>query len=200
MEMIDISYYFIAFNKQCMDIDTVSITVYPLYGINPSFTDTAIIKGSSIPLVVNDEFETYEWTPGEYLDDSTVYNPIARPPDSVTFIIKAYTYDHCLETASFKIRVEEKYAPPTGFTPNGDGINDYWDLPSVELIQEVSIFNSWGERVFYSDHYNRKFDGHALNGKELPVGTYYYVIVFNDLNTELSVQRGTITIVRSRKK
>jgi gliding motility-associated-like protein len=60
----------------------------------------------------------------------------------------------------------------------------------------VRIYNRWGEKVFESkrgEKYANKFDG-TYNGKGLPVGTYYYVIEFND--GESDPITGPLTILR----
>jgi gliding motility-associated-like protein len=86
----------------------------------------------------------------------------------------------------------------SGFTPNGDGINDRWVIPhAVEYGDkiEVQVFNRWGERIFYSKGYggSNEWDG-TFKGKPLPIGTYYYIITLNDGKTEPFT--GTVTIIR----
>ena len=51
--------------------------------------------------------------------------------------------------------------------------------------------------MFYSENYANLFCGTALNGIDLPTGTYYYLIVFNkEANPNLDSKRGTVTIIR----
>ncbi|KXK37723.1 MAG: gliding motility-associated C-terminal domain-containing protein [Saprospiraceae bacterium] len=68
---------------------------------------------------------------------------------------------------------------PTIFTPNQDGINDIFIIPCLETGRypdsKVSIFNEWGNEVFYANPYKNDWDG-TYNGNLLPVGTYYYII------------------------
>jgi gliding motility-associated-like protein len=65
-----------------------------------------------------------------------------------------------------------------GFTPNGDGKNDEFDLgaTNAEWIK-IKIFNSTGMLVFESDDYQEGslWDGHNMNGVEVPEGTYFYL-------------------------
>ncbi len=84
---------------------------------------------------------------------------------------------------------------PNVFTPNGDGTNDVWRIPQLAYYPEciVEIYNRSGGVVFRSNiGYTQPWDG-KLNGKDLPVATYYYVI---RLNNELPVLGGSITIIR----
>jgi gliding motility-associated-like protein len=80
------------------------------------------------------------------------------------------------------------------FTPNGDGINDTWQITGIESYPQadVQVFNRFGQRVFESKGYSVPFDG-TSNGRELPVGAYYFII---KLNNNCNVLTGSITIIR----
>lgn len=80
------------------------------------------------------------------------------------------------------------------FTPNGDGINDYWQIKSIESYPSaiVQVFTRYGDKVYESKGYTQPFDG-TKNGKQLPTGVYYYII---NLNTNCNVLSGSLTIVR----
>ncbi len=66
---------------------------------------------------------------------------------------------------------------PNNFTPNGDGVNDTWDIKYIDSYPgcTVDIFNRYGSHLFTSIGYAKAWDG-TYNGAPLPVGTYYYVI------------------------
>ena len=89
---------------------------------------------------------------------------------------------------------------PNVFTPNGDGVNDYF-YPRQYLTKGLSafsmtIYNRWGEQIFQSTSINgRGWDG-KLNGMDQPEGVYVYIIdaVFVDGNKEH--QQGNITLMR----
>ena len=83
---------------------------------------------------------------------------------------------------------------PEEFTPNGDGINDVFEVGAIEILYpdfSMEIVNRWGNKVYKYKHngdpttkptwWNGYSDGRWEFGSgELPVGTYYYVIRFND--------------------
>lgn len=83
-----------------------------------------------------------------------------------------------------------------GFSPNGDGINDLWELPCINdyTNQEIQVLNRWGQRVFFSLGYSDPWDGRS-GGESLPSGTYYYLIVMV-LNGQQLEFTGTLSIVR----
>ncbi|MFZ5553611.1 MAG: gliding motility-associated C-terminal domain-containing protein, partial [Bacteroidota bacterium] len=83
---------------------------------------------------------------------------------------------------------------PTGFTPDGDGSNDTWVIPNINLYPDVrvEIFNRWGGLLFASDGYATPWDG-KYEGENMPVGSYYFVI---DLKDGTPAYKGTVTIIR----
>jgi gliding motility-associated-like protein len=86
----------------------------------------------------------------------------------------------------------------SGFTPNEDGYNDTWHIPYAADYGdkfEVEIFNRWGERVFHSRGYgaDQEWDG-KFKGKDLPIGTYYYIIKIHETSYEPIT--GAVTIIR----
>jgi len=81
---------------------------------------------------------------------------------------------------------------PNAFTPNGDGVNDVWNVNlSAYTNTSLQVYSKWGQNVYDKTDAIHAWDG-KHQGNDLPVGTYYYVIKYNDDQT----QTGTITIVR----
>jgi gliding motility-associated-like protein len=83
---------------------------------------------------------------------------------------------------------------PNIFTPNGDGYNDTWVLPNINLYPDctVKIFNRGGQQVFASVGYGTPWDG-TFNGRALQPDVYYYII---DLKHGQGVRSGNVTIVK----
>ena len=67
------------------------------------------------------------------------------------------------------------YEIPKGISPNGDGLNDEFNLSDVCNLKNVKIFNRYGVEVFEKDDYKNEWHGQDFNGSELPSATYYYV-------------------------
>ena len=68
---------------------------------------------------------------------------------------------------------------PTGYTPNGDNINDYFEILGLNNYDTkiLQVYNRYGNLVFKSDNYNSTWDGTLLDsGESLPDATYYYLL------------------------
>ena len=86
-----------------------------------------------------------------------------------------------------------------GVTPNGDGINDQFVIP--ELLHagsqfpenELMVYNRWGNLVYQKKNYANDWQAIGKNGKVLPVGTYYYLLILN--GEERIVKDGSLVII-----
>ena len=83
---------------------------------------------------------------------------------------------------------------PNIFTPNGDNIHDQWMIPNLADYPgaTVEVFNRYGQQVYYSAGYGTPWDG-KYKGKDLPAGTYYYII---QLQNGFKPLTGSVTIIR----
>ena len=84
---------------------------------------------------------------------------------------------------------------PNAISPNGDRINDVWNIDLLYLYPDVDIkiFNRWGETIWVSAKgYPIPWDG-TSKGRELPIDSYHYVI---DLNNGTKPIIGSVTIIK----
>jgi len=180
-------------NGSCVDMDTVCITVDPLPIANAG-TDVSIFELGSTTLNATGG-GTYSWSPGSTLSDSTISNPVASPSVTTTYYVTVTSPNGCIAIDSVTVTVLPNIKFPDGITPNGDGKNDFWIIDFIEQFPKnvVEIYNRWGELLFHADGYQQDWDG-TYNGKNLPIGTYYYII---DLHEEtIAPFTGPITILR----
>jgi gliding motility-associated-like protein len=93
------------------------------------------------------------------------------------FVVKVTAGGHCLGFDTVFVRVYQgpQYYTPTAFTPNGDGLNDFFRAIPVEVteIEYFRIFNRYGQLLFQTNKWLKGWDG-TYQGKKQPMGTYVW--------------------------
>jgi len=147
---------------------------------------------------------SYQWQPNGSLSNPNIANPTAMPVQTTTYLVSALLPNGCRRTGQVTVSVmppacEEPFVfYPTGFSPNGDGENDFLKLESSIALIEVywAIFNRWGEKIFEANNLNDTWDGTYL-GKDQPAETYGYLlrVVCADGQNPL-FKKGNVTLLR----
>lgn len=169
-------------------------------GLQPTVnagTDEIILQGGIIALsatAVGGNNLKYTWTPAAGLSNITILNPNASPAEDTYYTLSAVNDDGCSNSDVMLVKVLQTPVIPNVFSPNHDGINDTWQITYLNSYPEcvVNIFNRYGQLIFHSGGYKTAWDG-TNNGKELPVGTYFYVI---DTKRITKVLTGSVTLLR----
>lgn len=200
-------------NWKCIDSDTVNLTLYqPPYDIKLSPEDTILyfvdemnLKGS----VVNpDTFSLV--TRWDFIEGSAQIAPNANA-SSISLsglndlgnpkIIFTWTVEKgaCEDSvAQGTIGLKELFTP-NGFTPNGDGVNDYLKFNGLENTDEneLIIYNRWGTEVYREKNYSNDmgWEGKKKNGNDLPEDTYFYILNVTD-DGVLQTHKGFIVLKR----
>jgi gliding motility-associated-like protein len=158
--------------------------------------DRTILVGGGITLdpAVKGNGITYKWSPSIGLSADNIKNPFASPTTDTKYVLTITTQEGCQLTDELTIKVVENFVVPNTFTPNGDGVNDVWNILYLDSYAdaEVAIFNRYGEQLFRSVGYANPWDG-TYRGGSLPVGTYYYLI---RPGHGLRLFSGSVTIIR----
>jgi len=160
--------------------------------------DVEIYAGESILLNGSTSGVNYYWQPEIWLNEPTSLTPIAFPEETTTFFLTA-TNGVCDRTDEMVVTVNKNLTIPSVFSPNGDGINDRWEILGTARFpnMKVEIMDRWGQKVFESVSYGelKWWDG-THRGKPVATSTYYYVIDLNDDTVEERVLKGAVSVVR----
>ncbi|HET8574476.1 MAG TPA: PKD domain-containing protein [Edaphocola sp.] len=163
--------------------------------------DTIIVKG--YPFNLNGRgAQYYSWTPSTYLSDPNIADPSVSFPDTgkYEYVLTGSTEQGCVAKDSLTIWVVSGgiVFVPTGFTPNGDGKNDFIKpiIVGYSEIDNFRIFNRYGQTVYMSSVNNApSWDG-TLNGRPCDMGTYYWVMTVTNVNGKKETKKGDITLIR----
>lgn len=158
--------------------------------------DTIILRGGSVKfdILATGTNLQYKWTPSTGLDRDDIKNPIASPTTDTRYSVVITSDEGCILEDDILVKVVEKPIIPNTFTPNGDGVNDFWKIEYLDSYPSVTVnvFNRYGVKVYGSVGYVQAWNA-ILNGEQLPVGTYYYVI---DSKIGLPVFTGWVVVLR----
>src|SRR5690606_9938639 len=89
-----------------------------------------------------------------------------------------FTATGCSATVGQEVAQLEDCVIPQGISPNGDGLNETFDLSSFNVTR-LEVFNRNGRLVYSRDSYTDQWHGQSDSGEELPVGTYFYTMVYD---------------------
>ena len=165
----------------CADDTTKQFTVYP-YPVVYAGPDDVVLEGGifNIAATATGNNLTYLWTSNSsptYLNSNTILNPFAKPVVDINYKLTVTAEGGCSKADSVFIKVLKFPEIPNTFTPNNDGIHDFWEIKYLFTYpgNKVQVFTRTGQKVFESKGYAKPWDGN-MNGKSLPFDTYYYII------------------------
>ena len=161
--------------------------------INPVATPNPLVLGDQTTIESSYNYNNFVWTWD--MDTLTGMSITDYPEVSTWYYVTATDYDNCKGVDSVYVVVGA--VPYDAISPNGDGINDEWEILDIDRYPtaDVQIFNRWGSLIFSSTgaNYNSNKWRGEHDGNPLPVGTYYYTINQNDGS---DLQSGAVTIIR----
>jgi len=135
---------------------------------------TTTILNPTIAGAVN----SFQWSPSNLLT-----NPFSLSPqtsvltNNAVFTLSVITPEGCDISAKVTVMVGKELYMPNAFTPNNDGVNDYYGIPAgVQIaLDYLTIYDKWGNRVFYTTNAAKYWDGKYRNIK-CNAGGFVYIL------------------------
>ena len=173
----------------CSSTNTIIVNVNNGTSATPNTNPSVICFGDTVQLsVIGGSIPT--WSLNSNPSVLTI-----SPMSNISYTYSAIDTLGCVGDITFYVNINQDcdIIVYNGFTPNGDGLNDFWIIDNIEKFpnNKVYIFNRWGNKIFQTTEYNNTnnvWDG-KLNGQLVPSGTYFYVI-----ESELLIKKGWIEI------
>lgn len=164
-----------------------------VFGLEPqtSFTDDfdyEVCPGAVVPIIIEAtpvNYDLSEVTIRWFRDDQA--DPIAGETGLTLPVLEGTVYSievtfndtGCRSFEDIEVITLESCFIPQGISPNNDGKNDVFDLSNFR-VTKLEIFNRYGSSVYEKTYYVDEWFGQSNDGNELPVGTYFYSIEFED--------------------
>ncbi len=197
------SYQLVAFGGNCTVSDTISFTVTMLPSPISSFeiTPDSINLSNAIFTLKNTSTgaNSIRWFQNaQLLSIANTFSKKINQLGEVCFELEASNNGGCKDTSRncvFVLDDPTQIFVPNAFSPNGDGVNDYFEIYAANIeVKEFAIFDRWGNEVF---RYNNGFwgwDG-KLKSKEMPAAVYFYYIKYIQKG-ETKELKGDLTLLR----
>jgi len=194
--------------RQCFTSSaSVVVNVYPNPTVNIVDTSVTIMTGDNyLPVSTNSpDVVKWQWLPPVGLSCSDCATPTASPRQTTTYQEKVFTQYGCTASDSVTVVVlcnEKSLFIPNTFSPNGDGMNDYFYPRGAGLynIKSMRIFNRLGQVVFERVNFSANdptaaWDG-KVKGKLQPSDVYLYVVETVCVNGTILASKGNVTLLR----
>lgn len=154
--------------RNCDTIEKLALTIK---------LDTVINYTSDIPLHATKSYSSYSWSPIKGLNCDTCQNPILTTNSSGNYFVEITDSVQCPFQEEFKITLQKLNVDiPNLFSPNNDGINDYFEIKGLAPGSTLRVYDSNGLLIFSSENYQGNWDGRQSDGTKLSEGTYWYIL------------------------
>lgn len=162
--------------------------------------DQVINEGQMVQINATGAATSFIWTPRIGLSNSAIANPVAKPRRSTMYVVTAYNQAGCkdLDSVFIKVNPIPGINVPSGFTPNNDGKNDVLSptIADEYLLQEFSIYNRWGQKIFSTKEKDTGWNG-KIKGVIQDSGVYIWVINVIETGTGIKEEKkGTFVLIR----
>ena len=174
--------------------DTVIVYLQPVIDAGLSFVVT---QGTIVRFhpAANDSTQLrFQWQPAGDFTNPNVLSPALLAIHNETYTLTATGAGNCTASDQLTVKILKPVNVMNSFSPNGDGINDTWNIPNLADYPgcTVEVFNRYGQLVYQSVGYGTPWNG-TFKGSSLPVATYYYVIT---LKNGFAPVTGSVTIIK----
>ncbi|HFA51678.1 MAG TPA: T9SS type B sorting domain-containing protein [Bacteroidetes bacterium] len=192
------------FTTPACEIDfSISLPKIPDLSDLPENENQILRKGNTLQINLNLDPAEWQvhWSPAGIFSCDTCFNTIISPVENTIIEVTYIHISGCIYSNTFQINIEKESGIyiPNVFSPNGDGINDFWNvLPpqGVAVFDEVSIFNRWGGHVAnWKDIPEVAWDG-RFKGRLLDPAVFVYFIKYTDRNGRAKEKKGDVTIIK----
>jgi gliding motility-associated-like protein len=171
----------------------VNISESPVIAIPVKTIQIQYGQSVSLPATITGQGVSIRWSPATGLNNPSIISPLARPENTTTYSVVANSAQVCSASDTIRVVVLKDIIVPNVFSPNGDGINDKWIIKHLEDYQQaiLEVFDRYGKLIYRSKTGDMPWDG-AVGGKQVPAGTYYYIIKLDSKK----VLNGSVTVLR----
>ncbi|MEO1515451.1 MAG: gliding motility-associated C-terminal domain-containing protein [Bacteroidota bacterium] len=194
---------------QCTAESVESLIVPNPFFINAG-PDLELLLGETsrdVRLTYNQTPVDIQWSPSEFLECFNCERTRITGAQDISYVVTATNEEGCPAIDTLNVFVNRTEAPrifiPNVFSPNGDGVNEYFQLYSydqlVSSVESLTVFNRWGGVVYESQSFlpnidELGWDGRS-NGERVQNGVYVYIFNIRLIDGSLLQEAGSVTVL-----
>ena len=179
--------YWVEVTNNCgTTTDTINVSYNPLPTV--SLSNDTLCQGETLTLDATTSNATYLWH-----DNSN--SPTYNVSQQGTYWVQI-TVNNCSTTDTILIDQEECeviFELPNVFTPNNDGVNDFF-VPIISkgiVSMNIMIYNRWGNKIYETNNLYIEW-----NGQDVSDGTYFWIVYYSDKNGFENSLKGFVRILK----
>ena len=179
----------VSINNRYVAKDTIAVTSVAAYPAT-LVDSTRWCEGQDLVLTVPFHPQaTWLWTNGATTNSLPVYMEGLYGVETTTPCEAVLE-----ETWVYKVNCRTGLYLPNAFTPNGDGINDFFMPLGTDEHYTLEVYDRWGTQVYRMERYDGSWGGTGLGNQDLPEGVYTIRIRFE--NRQLPDQTAFVVLIR----
>lgn len=161
--------------------------------------DTVVVAGQPLQLQATGAVN-FSWTPATWLSNPVIGNPVALPEDDINYIVTATDAYGCYSTDSISIKLYKVSAglyTPNAFSPNGDGLNDFFRPVSLGMnfLKTFRVYNRSGQLVYSGAGNSKGWDGKLKGIPQSPATYVWYAEGIDYLDKKIQ-RKGYVVLIR----
>ena len=195
-------------NNNCIGLYTGTAEVYPVpvadFSIDPQ---SVTIFDPVVNFTDNSSGADYwHWNFGDGATVSGIQHPQHKYPNeqAKTYMAQLIVVNEfgCSDTVEHPVEVVPEFAfyIPNSFTPNSDGINDFFFGSGIGIVDyEMWIFDRWGMQIFYTSNISKTWDGIVQNGESNETAqqdVYVWMVKLKDVFGKMHKYQGHVSLIR----
>ncbi len=188
-------YTAIVSNGRCTAAVNHTVYVNPSPPLNLLSHYETILPGESVQLGAFAD-SSCSWYPDYMISCLECDNPVVSPLETTVYYCYVVNALGCSNTNTVVVDVVPTLYVPDSFTPNGDGINDVFRPVFSGFVKiSMSIFNRWGEEIYYYDSLEGGWNG-TYQGTASPSGYYAYKLTAKDNRFKITEKAGSVLLLK----
>ncbi len=164
--------------------------------------DTSVVLGQTLQLHGTGSIN-FLWSglpETQWLSNTTIASPTATPENDIVYVLLTTDSIGCFDTDTINVhyyKIPPDLYVPTGFSPNGDGLNDVLKPLALGLksVDAFKVFNRWGQVLYSTTKIGAGWDG-KFGGADQAAGTYVWFAEGTDYKGQKLFRKGTVVLIR----